>query len=78
MTEMEEFDACTTYRRRGEKCTISCKMGLWSVEGKYGLSLINEAMHYWRQYKSDGEYSSIIGGETAEEVFLALIEPQDR
>ena len=70
MTEMEEFNACTIYSRSDTRCTIACKMGLWKVTGEYGLSLINEAMHYWRQYRADGEYSSILGGNTAAEVFL--------
>lgn len=71
--EMEEFNACTTYLRRNDRCTISCRMGLWSVEGKYGIKLIDEAMHYWRQYKRDGEYSSIIGGKTADEVLREIV-----
>ena len=70
MTEMKEFNACTLYTRRGDRCTIACKLGLWRVDGEYGLPLINEALHYWRQYKSDGEYSSIIGGPTLAEVVV--------
>lgn len=61
-TEMEK---CTTYKRNGGTCSIKCKLGLWSVSGPYGLKLINEAAHYFEQYKSDGEYSSILGGESA-------------
>lgn len=64
MTEIEEMEACTTYRRRGDKVTISCRLGLWSVEGEYGLLIMNEATRYFRQYKEDGEYASIIGGPT--------------
>lgn len=61
---MEEFNACAMYQRDGEEVTISCKLGLWSVSGPYGLAIMDEALHYFRQYKSDGEYSSIIGGPT--------------
>ena len=60
MREQTELDKCTTYKRRGDRCTISCKLGLWSVEGKFGLALINEAEHYFRQYKSDGEYDQLL------------------
>lgn len=56
-TDMEK---CTTYKRRGDRCTISCKLGLWSVEAPYGLALINEATHYFEQYKSDGEYDELL------------------
>ena len=67
MTDMEK---CTTYKRRGDVCEIKCNLGLWSVSGKYGLDLINEADHYFEQYKADGEYSKILGGESAEDILL--------
>ena len=67
MTDMER---CVTYKRHGDRCEIKCKLDLWSVEGPYGLSLINEASHYFEQYKADGEYSEILGGKSAVEVLL--------
>ena len=65
-----DIEKCTTYKRVGDVCTISCNLGLWSVSGGYGLALINEADHYFEQYKSDGEYSSIIGGKNVAETLL--------
>ncbi len=62
MEEQIKFEKCVTYRRRGDKCTISCNLGLWSVEGPYGLQLINEANHYFQQYKADGEYDELLKG----------------
>jgi len=62
LTDMEK---CTIYTRIDKLCTIKCRLGLWSVEGKYGLDLINEASHYFEQYKADGEYEQIIGGESS-------------
>ena len=62
MSEETEMEKCTIYRRRGDVCTISCKLGNWSVSGPYGLSLINEAAHYFEQYKSDGEYDELLSG----------------
>jgi hypothetical protein len=56
-TDMEK---CVTYKRRGDRCEIKCKLGLWSVEGPFGLRLINEASHYFEQYKADGEYDKIL------------------
>ena len=73
--DMTEMELCTTYRRQGDKCTISCKLGLWSVEGPYGLDLINEANHYFQQYKSDGEYSQILGGDSPIEKILKAGNP---
>ena len=58
-TDMEK---CTTYKRKGGTIYIDCKLGLWGVSGPYGLKVINEASHYFEQYKSDGEYSEILGG----------------
>ncbi len=63
MDNMSDMEKCTTYRREDETCTISCNLGLWAVSGKFGLALINEATHYFEQYKSDGEYSEILGGK---------------
>ena len=57
MTDMEK---CTTHKRDKYGCTISCNLGLWSVSGPYGLRLINEASHYFEQYKRDGEYREIL------------------
>lgn len=55
-----ELEKCVVYTRQGDRCTIRCKLGLWSVEGPYGLALINEAEHYFRQYKEDGEYEELL------------------
>jgi len=67
---MTELKMCTTCIQDGDICTISCKLGLWEVTGSYSLELINEAMRYFQQYKSDGEYFEIIGGKSPVEVLL--------
>jgi hypothetical protein len=67
---MSELEKCTTYRRDGSNCTITCNLGLWEVSGNYGLQLINEAEHYFQQYKSDGEYYQIIGGKSPVELMM--------
>lgn len=59
-----DIEKCTTYRRSGDVCTITCKLGLWSVSGRYSLALMNEADYYFKQYLEDGEYSSILGGDS--------------
>ena len=65
---MTELEQCANYSRSGKQCTISCKLGLWEVNGTFGLALINEASNYFEQYKKDGEYSSILGGESVIDV----------
>ena len=60
MIEQKEMEKCTIYTRRGDRCEIKCRLGLWSVDGLYGHALINEANHYFQQYKSDGEYDKLL------------------
>lgn len=69
---MNDFDKCTTtlvYIDTG-KTTVICKLNLWSVQAETRESAMREAMHYFRQYKSDGEYPSIIGGNTPLEILI--------
>jgi len=57
-----EMRKCTTFMFLNTgRCIISCKLGLWSVEGPYGMSLIEEANRYYQLYKADGEYDEILG-----------------
>ena len=63
MNEMTEMERCTRYKREGDLCTVSCRLGLWSVSGKYDLAFISEASDIFEQYKSDGAYRSIIGNK---------------
>jgi len=73
MMDKTELERCTTYKRNGRRCTISCNLGLWSVSGEYGMDLISEASRYFEQYKSGGEYSSIIGGESVADKLMKNI-----
>ena len=69
--DMKELCMCADFMYEGDRITtIQCKLGLWKVTGIYGMPLINEAMHYFEQYKEDGEYSSIIGGKSIVEKLL--------
>lgn len=34
-----------------------CKRGLWAVDAPDEVQAHNEALHYFRQYYADGEYS---------------------
>ena len=62
----EEFLKCVDASRN----KITCKLGLWSVESDDKERLKAEAMHYWRQYRSDGEYHELIGGPTPLEILM--------
>lgn len=68
MTLLEEFNKCTLKRKtKSGKTTILCRLGLWSVDGYESINVMHEAMHYFKQYKEDGEYSGIIGGKNTKE-----------
>ena len=65
MSDLEELRRCSnTKKRKDGLVTIECKLGLWSVDAYHEINAVYGALHYFRQYKSDGEYSSIIGGES--------------
>ena len=68
MDDVTDMERCTTHKVDGKNCEISCNLGLWSVSGLCGFHLINEATHYFEQYKSDGEYSDILGGKSVMEL----------
>ncbi len=70
---MEDFKRCTASLFDGDQLDISCKLGLWSVCGEDKDAVQDEALHYFRQYKSDGEYSSILGGESVTEKLIKKI-----
>lgn len=61
---MSEFESCI--KRKALDCTyrIDCIFGLWGVEGDSKTLVESEAFHYWQQYKMDGEYYMILGGES--------------
>jgi hypothetical protein len=69
---MSHFNRCVTIQRHRDGLThINCKLGLWGVTAPSFEQAMVEAMYYFSQYKLDGEYSSIIGGKTVVETFLA-------
>ena len=70
---MNQFDDCTNMKVIEFGYEIECKLGLSSVEcntiEKFWF-ILDEAINYWRQYRDDGEYSSIIGGKDVVETLL--------
>ena len=70
-----DFDKCVTVTRNKSTANyiFRCKKGLWAVESYSSPKARREAMHYFLQYKADGEYHDLIGGPSIEEVFLGAI-----
>ena len=69
MNSLTEYKLCTNLSTNCGRTTISCKLGLWTVSSRCVSKVEREAQRYFNQYKADGEYSSIIGGKTAKELF---------
>ena len=61
------MEKCSYYKRDGDICEITCKLGLWSVAGPFSLALINEATHYFEQYRDGGEYDELLTQTSEEE-----------
>ena len=75
---LHDFNRCTRLLPPVDGvATVECRLGLWSVSGKMS-DIGNEALHYFYQYKSDGEYSEIIGGKSVLEVLLEVVNKGDR
>ena len=56
--KLSEFEKHTTKTiHKDGRCTIDCNKGLWSVDAQNELQAISEAVPYYLQYWSDGEYS---------------------
>ena len=60
---IKNFKRCVNFTIKDDRLTISCKLGLWSVSGPVidAFKINDEAMHYFIQYKSDGEYDKLLG-----------------
>tara|TARA_R110000737_G_C14399033_1_gene453837 strand:- start:269 stop:511 length:243 start_codon:yes stop_codon:yes gene_type:complete len=68
----KQFNKCITKRtRKNGHTSINCKLGLWGVSAPNEIQAIREALHYWHQYKEDGEYSEIIGGKSVIDKLIA-------
>ena len=61
---IKQFEKCTEIKRSKNFWRVSCVLGLWSVDAKNKDEAIIEGLRYFLQYKSDGEYSGIIGGKS--------------
>ena len=65
---INDYEKCIRRKIIGDRLQIECVLGLWEVESSSIEDCEKEARHYWNQYMLDGEYSSIIGGESVKEV----------
>ena len=61
--KMTDLEKCTNFTFNGDQVTFACKLGLWSVSGhiRQAFRINDEALHYFNQYKKDGEYDKLLG-----------------
>lgn len=72
---MEDFKKCTNTVFDGDMWDIECKLGLWGVTGEDKDEVEDEALYYFRQYKEDGEYYEILGGESPDDKLIKAMCP---
>jgi len=70
---MSDFEKCVKRECLSGRFSIGCIYGLWAVSGADKRQVESEAMHYWQQYNSDGEYYQILGGESPGDKLFKLI-----
>lgn len=70
-SKLLDFDKCVNKIELKGVYYVNCKLGLFGCSGANQDQVLSEAFHYWQQYASDGEYSSIIGGESVIEKLIS-------
>ena len=53
---MNSFEKDTVKSYKNGRYQIDCRLGLWGVDAYTSAQAEYEAMHYYAQYKKDGEY----------------------
>ena len=56
---INEMLSNANYSSKNGRHTINCKKGLWGVDAPTQQQAVTEALHYYQQYRADGEYSDI-------------------
>ena len=75
MSDLDKFSMCVDSTEKDGRISIKCKLGLWSVDAGDSDRVYIDAFHYWRQYKADGEYHSLIGGDDPKTALMKSIKP---
>jgi len=57
--DMKNFDAFVNYKPCTDCIVISCKLGLWSVEGPYNAETARQAEQKYMHFKSLGKYKTL-------------------
>lgn len=61
----DDFYKCVNIKCEPKTVTVNCKLDLWSVISNTYENALTEACNYFEQYKNNGEYHQIIGGESS-------------
>lgn len=55
-----DYLKCTKVKKVKYGYVVSCKLGLWRVQAPTEEEAHREAMQYFQQYFSDGEYDKLL------------------
>jgi len=56
LREFKRWTITNVYRLKKARVSIACKKGLWAVDAPDLETAESEALNYFTQYYSDGEY----------------------
>ena len=56
---MMNMHKCVTYKPCTDCIIISCKLGLWQVQGPYDLETDNKAEKEYKKYRDLGKYKNL-------------------
>jgi len=56
---MQNFHNCVTYKRCTDCVIISCKLGLWEVQGAYNIETAIKAEKKYQQFRDMGKYINL-------------------
>lgn len=59
MALADTFKKVVVHRLKNGRHIYECPKGLWSVSSPERKVALREAVHYFQQYYSDGEYTNV-------------------
>jgi len=57
---MNNFELCIKYRPCTDCVIISCRLGLWSVQGDYSKQTVKLAEEKYKHFRDLGKYKNLI------------------
>ena len=58
--DKSDYSKCIIVKKVKHGYVVECKLGLWGVQAPTESEAHREAVHYFQQYYSDGEYTKLL------------------